>query len=325
MSKEKKLRTLRIKRLDKKPTVKNILEPQDKIRMVKIFNLKSFYDKYLVELNLMPDSYIKTVSEHILLSWYYKNSAFTDCNTRIKMIENELSQVDIPKFLSIYITESIDKLKYLNVYELMNDCIYKLYEVLFYILDIKGSEYIPYKIKGKIERIEDIRKLVIHKSMSFNKYGFTKVNRKFIMDSNNRIINLDTDIEPNSSLSNSIIFIEYYNNRFISVPYSYYRKLYNIDRLSLSLEIVDVAYCEPEFPMGFPICRFEIAANTIENIIEIAMDYDCITQGLSMISRDGGEHMYDIINDNVIIYLKNGKVKNINFYEFKNKYLSFLD
>lgn len=218
IKKKKKKHVMKIKRINKQV---------EKAHKLKIYSTKKFYEKYLAE-NETPHDFITNIKfivsqiEHI----FKYNPDDLSPNQLSQILK---SNVDIDMILGIIMETGNGKLRIMGIYDSCATILSKLY----YIINRMQKEY---GISVSRYDADDLRfKLQI---MHTKYQPRQKLNRMMAIK-DGVIMETSDNIVPSKSLSGTSIMVEYDLNRFVNVPYIYYKKLYNITSLNIHVQVAE--------------------------------------------------------------------------------------
>lgn len=222
------IRKIKVSKKKKKHVMK-IKRRKDITHKIKIYCAKKFYEKYLEEHEKPIDLISKIKFDVCQVEHLFKfNPDCLDGNTLAKILD---TSIDLNMILGIIFEHGQGKLKSLGVYE---SCIIIL-EKLYYMLNKVVKEF---GIDLKLDYTpDDMRfKLQVMKISGGN--SRLHLDRMIAMR-DGVVIETGTDIEPSDILKGTNIMVEFLPNRFVNVPYIFYKKLHKIDHMSIHVQVAE--------------------------------------------------------------------------------------
>lgn len=338
----KKVRVKRIKEEPKEPKIKKVrvkrikeeVETLEQIRKVRIIHFKKEYEHF-IELGAAPDEYIENLVNKIALLYFYAKNVDIDS----KILKAKLKEIDYKKFMKLYTDISVGKMRAMGIFRKMHNGAILLINLLT-ILKIDMDE----KIKLPMNLVQfryEIEQKRVNKASNKADYKFISLKRMFVIK-DNQIIETGHIIEPNKKFKGSTIMIEHDKGQFISLPYRYYEKLYEIDSMDFSYYIIEnkpaegfakgsideyddldiEEICDKDeniiyYTAGLTAPTFEIVITSIlyyESLWQSIDEYNSITYSGCFCARES-----------ITLTFKNGDVKTYyNYDKFIQEYFPFL-
>ena len=324
---EKKRKIVHVKRIDKEKKKTYKKEDPRKLlntgrRVVEIVNFSNFKNKYMEGIDSTPIEYIDIMNSYIMTLYYhYKYDIYDTDNERAEALKKLLKVFDYNNYINIYVDSSEAKLKVLGIFDSMEYNIKKLYEVLHWLTIEMG-------IKVKMDKsLVQIRM----SGWSFNPNRVKAINntRLYCIREGAIIETSDDIITPRKELEGSTMMIEYKMNRFLNIPYLYYKRLYNIREYKMeyniySLPLEDFEYDPYEEREDVGALSYE-SYGDLRKIIIYNLMIERITGVFMDISNYGiGVHL-GLNNIKHKIVTLDGKILTLTDDEFNKKYFKFLN
>lgn len=217
VSKKPKKRVMKIKRI------------QSNTHKIKIYCAKKFYEQYLKDNEKPIDLISKIKFDVCQIEHLFKYNP--DCLSNENLTAILTSNVDLDMILGIIFEHGQGKLKSMGIYDSCLIIMDKLYYMVNRVVKEFGIEldckYGPDEMRFKIQ----IMRFGAATTRS-------KLNRMVVMK-NNVIIETSNMIVPHAMLKGSNIMVEYLPNRFINIPYTFYKKLYYIENLNIHVQVAE--------------------------------------------------------------------------------------
>lgn len=298
---------------------------KQKTRKLVIHNFGKFYDKFVEENGISPNEFIDSVNKKILLIYYqYKLTGLELTKNPNKKLKEMImkNKKDIDKYIHIYMKESYVTLSNLNLWDPIQNHINKLYEVLHYLLNDCSIE-IPLEFPLGDIYCRGRYFLMGGKQNTLNNPTFVKKDNLILETSNTEKIDRD-----NKEYEESKVFIEYANNRYLSIPILFYKRLSEIEYMYIEYTIFDIPYETSEEDDPYlerePISTITRKCKSIKDMILMIKQIEGFQD--SFISFEDHGIYYESMKFKIDVYFKDGTHKFYNnFTPFGDYYFGFID
>lgn len=283
---------------------------------LEIYSYKKFYDSFVKDIDknkrfdLISDIKIYTLKAF----YFYKSILYTD-EEKLERIKGLFTKIDCNAFINMYKKTTYYALVQLGIFKDCNDIMEMLHGIIFYMEQQEGYDL---KLDYDANNLIDI---IYKKTLDRAIFKKQSMNRMFAIYNGN-IIKTDEYIQPNKSLIGSNIMVETHKNRFISIPYKYYKQLCDICIVEFNIEVVDISedYCDEE-----PIVVYETKTicSKIPSILNFIDYYDGIITGLKVIFDAQIGIMFNE-NCDIDVTYNDGKIEKFNYSSFCLRFLKFM-
>ena len=127
----KKVKIKRFKNNKRKTVNIKRTEINNGLRKVNVYNMKSFYEKYMTNIAQSPDLYINSLCMEISNCAWFKT--FPDLNERHRLMKKCLRKDIVNRFYDIFANTSYGKLNHIGVVNYMYETAKTLLELLEYL------------------------------------------------------------------------------------------------------------------------------------------------------------------------------------------------
>ena len=291
-----------------------------------VMNFSRFYDEFVKENGISPDKFIDKIDRKILMLYYhYKYDIYDTIDEKVDILEtlimNDKSSYD--KYIYLYMEISYGKLLHLKLWDTMQAHMNKLYEVLHYLLNDHSVE-IPLDYSLMDIYIRGQYFLNSSKQNKLKGDTFVKKENIILETSKNETIDIN-----NEHYKGSKVFLEYANNRYLSIPILFYKRLSNIEWVDFKYKIYNIPFedSEGDDPYEERILEADIQekAFDIEKLINIVYNLERYQKGFLLLEEHNINYLESMDFD-ITIHTKDECDQHYDTFEkFGDYYFGFID
>lgn len=294
-------------------------------KLIKVYCAKKFYEKYLQE-NETPTSFIQKLKFDLYqIDHLFRYNPDDLSNEELVTILTDT--VDLNKILSLMFDKSIN----LKAMGTIDDVI-KIGDKIRRLVYVCVCDF-GYSLDLKYNLHDIAHRLNVLKISSAKSYDKTKIISLSIKAMKNDVIVdvlSDTDSPYQPHLKGCSFLVEYKKNKFINIPYEYYKRLYDVDKLTINLRCCDSEYLYNEFDdpdivdPGDIFYTYEstTTATTMKDKISISQDYLEIWDTIDKMSEYSSTYFSEF-KESVLLEI-NGKEIVMDVSKFLSYYFEFL-
>lgn len=312
-------RIIKVKKIKEKKTI----PLKEGIRKISVINFNKFYDKYLQDCPDSPSELINKLNGSVLYLYYnFKYSIVDTDEEKAELLTKILNSFDYNTYIDIFINTGYDKLKRLNCLKSISTNMKRLYEVLDWLITVYGQEI---NLNGLT--LLDIRSSITN-WLSDDSISKILKDRIYVIKDGVIIKTAEKTLEPDSEYEGSIIMLEVSPNKFTSIPYTYYKKLYSIEEVQVSVIVSQIPYSDSisDDPYEERIDLHEILRkiHNIQDILDISDWLNNMVTIFNNIAAYGIDQYLELTKEDYKVKYKNGSVMKMTSKEFINTFLPFL-
>lgn len=295
---------------------------------IQVLSFKKFKETYMKDVDEEPNEYIRKMTKEILHCWYFYKTDIYDDKEKIDYITQILKTIKYNDYLSIFIELTYSKLVYLGILDEMMEAVKKLNNILQYLV-------LEQSVKLKVRyTFGEIRDAIYKKTYSYSEYMSSIENnyRYIAMKDSRKVIETNMEIQPSKELKGCKILVETKINNFIAVPYMYYKRLFNIAYMEVSIKISDIDLVgersEDEREVEFINKKYTL--KSIQEILAFITKYRNTWEGLNLLNNSYLENNWCIhvlpSLENFKVYYKDGDEEEFkNYVAFCRRFLDFIE
>lgn len=288
---------------------------------LEIYSYKKFYDAFVKDIDknkrfdLIADIKIYTLKAF----YFYKSILYTD-EEKVERIKGLFTKIDCNAFISMYKNTKYYALVQLGIFKDCNEIMEMLHDIIFYMEQQKGYDL---KLEYDANTLVDI---IYKKTLDRAIFRKQSMN-KMIAIYNGNIIKTDEYIKPNKLLIGSTIMVEISKNKFISIPYKYYKQLCDIVIVEFNIEVIDISedanWDEDIEEEPIVVYKTETVCSKISSILNFIDYYDGIITGLDTLVKASIGIMFSE-NCEILVTYNDGKIEKFNYSSFCLRFLTFM-
>lgn len=309
----KKVKITRLKNNDKKQRVVKISKcGKSNMRKVNVYTLKPFYDKYMQGIPIPHATYVWQLCNNISSAYYYMDLATMSNEKKHQIIKNFLRPDIINKFYNIFADTSYGKLQHLNILNVMYSSAKLLLEILRYL---KESGV---KIKMDFTLLELSEAIYIKSFFIANNKEYIRKHRTLVIYDKHIIDQYGKEVYPNKIWKGASIMLELEHNQWVNVPYNYYKRLFNLQKVTFNTVVtID------DNPEDYGLINKTKTVSTVKDILSYILNYRKLWDAFNLVNGTEYLNIWESKNE-ATVTKKNDEVEVLSMSEFFSKYCEFL-